>query len=92
MKNTIFNKDKVNELTQTLFDASDEIYRDLKGIDELLNLLMENYNDIFSRKICEKIKNNEIPVLKDYTSRLLNMRQFLIKMQSAYEYIDNDLL
>ena len=92
MKNTIFNKDKVNELSQTLFDASDEIYRDLKGIDELLNLLMENYNDIFSRKICEKIKNNEIPVLKDYTSRLLNMRQFLIKMQSAYEYIDNDLL
>lgn len=91
MKNIIFNQTKIEELCQTLNNASDEIYRNLKQIDILLTTLPETFYDANTKKICEEIKDNKIVILKEYAGRLLNMQKFLIKMKEAYSYLDTEI-
>lgn len=86
----LFDQNKVAELGQTLNNTSDKMYRNLNEIDRLLELLPESFYDINSKKVCDKIKNNDLIILREYCGRLLNMQNFLDKFSVAYTSLDND--
>lgn len=91
MNKNIINYNKVNELVKNIELTREEILCNIDKLQQQIEILSENYNDDFSRKIYDLIINTKLVSLKKNCEKLMFMKEIFLNVNVAYQSYDNKM-